>query len=140
MAGVGAGCERGDELNLVDGICPGTRDAGSLSAVVQFERVCLRGLNESQDVPLLVMTLELPQELAEAAERAAAKDGRSVSDWILSLVRERTAQSSQEFAPDDRPWLRLAGVMGKTNEDREEMARIRNAIEEEFRRIDPLER
>ncbi len=72
------------------------------------------------------MTLELPQELAEAASIAAAREGRTVADWIAALVREKT-QSGVEREDSDavsEAWAKHEEIRQHNEELRQRMANL----------------
>ena len=107
----------------------------------------------------MTLTLEIPQELADAAESKAAAEGRSVHELVLVLLRkdtqgeawavheeirqknEKLREQMANFDPNRRVTPEehaarmkvLEGIRNRlTDEDRAEIRRIQEVIDEEF--------
>ncbi len=85
-------------------------------------------------------TLELPDDLFQAAKVAAAADGRSLKDLFTEALREKLGKTaelrSKEQAP---PWLKFFGAFGNSPQEKAETKSIQQRIDQEFGKPDPLE-
>ncbi len=79
------------------------------------------------------MTLNLSEDLLLAAEDAAERSGCSLDEWLVSLVEKNTSQFGVGGEGAPPPWLKLAGVLDNSPENREEVAAIKKAVAKEFR-------
>lgn len=84
-------------------------------------------------------TLELPDDLFRSAKSTAAAQGRTLKDFFTEALKDKLRRESRIAQEGEPPWKRLGGALGKTAEEREELERIQNRIESEFRQLDDLE-
>jgi hypothetical protein len=83
-------------------------------------------------------TLELPDDLVQAATRAAAANGRPLKDLIAEALRDKLGPSAaKKESSAEPPWLELFGAFGGSTS--EETWRIQERIDAEFGQPDPLE-
>ncbi len=85
-------------------------------------------------------TLEIPEDLYQSARSAAEARGCSLKDYVADAIREKVSGSSKEKVSAKVPWLRFAGVLGKSDVERSEMERIQGRVDKEFGQIDSLEK
>lgn len=76
-------------------------------------------------------TLEIPDPLFRRAKSIAARDGKSLKQFVNEALVEKLKADPSPAKPE---WLKLFGSM-KTH--RAELRRIEAAIADEFERIDP---
>lgn len=77
-------------------------------------------------------TVDLPQSLLREAKALAAREGRTLRDFVAEAMNEKLhAQHSGE-----KPWMKHFGSLSKL---RKENRRIEKVIEKEFETIDPRE-
>ena len=76
-------------------------------------------------------TLEIPDPLFRRAKSIAARDGKSLRQFVNEALEEKLRAGSSSAKPE---WLNLFGVMRAHGA---ELRRIDAAIAAEFERIDP---
>jgi hypothetical protein len=74
-------------------------------------------------------TVDLPETLLRDAKATAAKQGRSLRDFVAEALNEKLLAHS----PDEKPWMKHFGSLAKL---RKETHRIGKIIENEFETID----
>jgi hypothetical protein len=84
-------------------------------------------------------TLELPDELFRSAKSKAAAQGRSLKDLFTEALRDKLAEADRLAGSGEPPWKKLAGAFGGSAEERREIQRVQQRIDEEFGQIDALE-
>jgi len=84
-------------------------------------------------------TIELPDAVFREAKIHAATQGVTFKDLVTGLLEERLRNPSTAAAPA-KPWMKFAGVMGKSKALRAESRRIKKLIEDEFEKIEPEDR
>lgn len=78
-------------------------------------------------------TVEIPDDLFRDVKAAAARQGRSLKSVVTEALADKM-RAAGNAAPTEPPWRRAFGGLRHL---RQENARIRRWIEEEFERIEP---
>lgn len=81
-------------------------------------------------------TVELPDDLFRAAKATAARQGRSLREFFTEALQEKLRDERLEGPAPPPPWMKYFGAFA---ESRAESARIQDAIDDEFGKVDPLE-
>lgn len=76
-------------------------------------------------------TLEIPDPLFRRAKSIAARDGKSLKQFVNEALEAKLGASSSAATPE---WLKLFGVM---RAHRADLRRVEAAIADEFEQIDP---
>lgn len=84
-------------------------------------------------------TLDIPDDLFRKAKITAAEEGRSLRELVTEALREKLSRKTAILVAEP-PWMKFFGAFGNSDEDRADGRRIQAAIDEEFGRIDPLEK
>lgn len=85
-------------------------------------------------------TLELPDELFQAATLVSASSGRPLADFFIEALRDKLgAASAPDKDANNVAWAELFGAFGGSPSAREEARQIQQRIDAEFGQIDPLE-
>jgi hypothetical protein len=74
----------------------------------------------------------LPQSLLREAKAAAARQGRTLRDFVAEALNEKL----HAHPAGERPWMKHFGTLSKL---RKENRRIEKVIDKEFEAIDPEE-
>ena len=80
------------------------------------------------------VTINIRRDLHRKAKAAAAQRGRSLKQFVVDALQEKTLRCSVE--PE---WMKLFGALGKTKAQRAENRRIEKVIEDAFETLDPEE-
>lgn len=83
-------------------------------------------------------TLDIPDDLFRKAKITAAEEGRSLRELVAEALREKLSGKTTVVAQP--PWMKFFGAFGNSEDDRADGRRIQAAIDEEFGKIDPLEK
>ena len=75
-------------------------------------------------------TLEIPDDIFRKAKARAAEQGIPLRQFVTDAVAAQLRQP----APEEKPWMKLAGSLSHLHE---ENLRIEKIIEEEFEQIEP---
>ena len=75
-------------------------------------------------------TLEIPDAIFRKAKAKAAQRGIPLRQFVTEAVQEKLTAP----APEEKPWMKLAGALSHLHE---ENLRIDRIIEEEFEKIEP---
>jgi hypothetical protein len=78
-------------------------------------------------------TVDLPEMLLREAKAMAARQGRTLRDFVAEAMNEKLhpAHSAHE-----KPWMKHFGALSKL---RKETRRINNVVEKEFETVNPEE-
>lgn len=79
-------------------------------------------------------TLDLPDDLFRQVKSTAASRGILMKQFITEALTEKLATPAA--APDDKPWMALAGCAANDPEMLVELRRIDKIIEDEFGHVD----
>jgi metal-responsive CopG/Arc/MetJ family transcriptional regulator len=77
-------------------------------------------------------TVDLPETLLREAKAVAARQGRTLRDFVAEAMNEKL----HLHTPEDKPWMKHFGALSKL---RKENRRIEKLIEAEFETVDPKE-
>jgi hypothetical protein len=77
-------------------------------------------------------TVDLPATLLREAKAQAARQGRTLRDFVAEAMNEKLHASP----PGDKPWMKHFGALSKL---RKENRRIQKLIEKEFETVDKQE-
>jgi hypothetical protein len=78
-------------------------------------------------------TVDLPETLVREAKALAARDGRTLRDFVAEAMNEKLHATRPAGA---KPWMKHFGALRKL---RKENHRIERIIEKEFETVDPGE-
>ncbi len=82
-------------------------------------------------------TVELPDALFRAAKATAARQGRSLREFFTEALQEKLREEIPEGPVPPPPWMKYFGAFAGSPA---ESARIQDAIDDEFGKVDPLEK
>jgi hypothetical protein len=77
-------------------------------------------------------TVDLPETLLREAKAAAAREGRTLRDFVAEAMNEKL----RAHPGGEKPWMKHFGALSKL---RKENRRIEKIIEKEFETIDAEE-
>ena len=77
-------------------------------------------------------TVDIPASLLREAKALAARQGRTLRDFVTEAMNEKLHPQ----VPGEKPWMKHFGALSKL---RKENRRIEKIIEKEFETIDPEE-
>ncbi|MDQ6911787.1 MAG: hypothetical protein M3119_05565 [Verrucomicrobiota bacterium] len=73
-------------------------------------------------------TVDLPSTLLREAKAVAARQGRTLRDFVAEAMHEKL-----QTTPGEKPWMKHFGSLSKL---RKESRRIEKVVEREFEKID----
>ncbi|NBX29692.1 DUF2191 domain-containing protein [bacterium] len=79
-------------------------------------------------------TIDIPDELFRLAKARASLSGISLRQFVTDTLRAQLQREDKAARPTDPPWMKGFGGLADL---RDETARIRGLIEEEFETIEP---
>jgi hypothetical protein len=74
------------------------------------------------------MTVDLPEMLLREAKAAAAREGRTLRDFVAEAINEKL----RAYPGSEKPWMKHFGALAKL---RKESRRIERIVEREFETI-----
>lgn len=77
-------------------------------------------------------TVDIPESLLREAKAVAARQGRTLRDFVAEAMNEKL----QVHVSGKKPWMKHFGALSKL---RKENRRIERVIEKEFETVDPAE-
>jgi hypothetical protein len=77
-------------------------------------------------------TVDIPKFLLREAKAVAAREGRTLRDFVAEAMNEKLHAST----PAEKPWMKHFGALSRL---RKETRRIAKTIEKEFETINPAE-
>jgi len=77
-------------------------------------------------------TVDIPESLLREAKAVAARQGRTLRDFVAEAMNEKLHLQ----AAGKKPWMKHFGALSKL---RKENRRIEKIVEKEFETIDPAE-
>jgi hypothetical protein len=77
-------------------------------------------------------TVDIPGSLLREAKAAAAREGRTLRDFVAEAMNEKLHTRASE----GKPWMKHFGTLSKL---RKETRKIDKIIEKEFETVDPRE-
>lgn len=77
-------------------------------------------------------TVDLPQSLLREAKAVAARQGRTLRDFVAEAMNEKL----HAHPSGDKPWMKHFGALSKL---RKETRRIEKVVEKEFETVDSRE-
>ena len=78
-------------------------------------------------------TVDLPETLVREAKAVAAREGRTLRDFVAEAMNEKLHATHH---PREKPWMKHFGALSKL---RKETHRIEQIIEKEFETVKPEE-
>jgi hypothetical protein len=81
-------------------------------------------------------TLEISDSLSRKVKATAAREGKSLKQFVTEALRQKLANSQTDPSSATLAWLKYFGAFGKTAHMRAETRRIQKVIDEEFESLD----